>query len=163
MIIVDIGDFMAYNVGKKFEEKFKIDFLKVDGSTIDRLYDTMNGYKSISQISDFIGYIYPNIYYLECKSHKGASIPIQNITQYEKLKGKVGIPGVRVGVILWLYEKDKVLYVPVSTITELIQDGEKSIGIRHLSEYNIFEIPSVKKITYMDSDYSVLRQLKDGE
>lgn len=35
------------NYGKKFEEKFKGDFLKLDGSSLDRLYDVMNGYKAI--------------------------------------------------------------------------------------------------------------------
>jgi len=30
---------MAQNYGKAFEAKLKEDFLKVDGATIDRLYD----------------------------------------------------------------------------------------------------------------------------
>ena len=48
---------MSTNYGKAFEQKFKADFLKtVPNSTIDRLYDTMSGYKAISQISDYIGY-----------------------------------------------------------------------------------------------------------
>lgn len=154
---------MAKNYGKEFEQKFKEDFLKVDDSTVDRLYDTMNGYKSIKQISDFIGYIYPNIFYIECKSHRGASIPMGNITQYEKLKEKIGIKGVRTGVVLWLIDKDKVMYVPMSTIKQLKEQGEKSIGIRHLENYNIIEIPSVKKRVFMDSDYTILKTLKEGE
>lgn len=153
------------NRGKDFEAKFKKDFLaSIPNSTVDRLYDSMSGYISISNISDFIGYCYPNIFYLECKSHGGASIPIANITQYNKLKDKVGIPGVRVGVILWLVEKDKVFYVPVSTITKMIEDGKKSIGLKALEEgYNIKEIPSTKKRVFMDSDYSMLLNLEDGE
>lgn len=152
---------MAKNYGKKFEEKFKGDFLKLEGSSLDRLYDVMNGYKSIKQVSDFIGYVYPNIFYLECKSHKGASIPISNITQYENLKKKVGIPGVRSGVVLWLYEKDKVFYIPTKTITQLKAAGEKSIGLRHIDKYRMIPIPSVKKIVFMDSDYSVLLNLNE--
>ena len=154
---------MALNKGKQFEIKFKEDFLKIEGSSLDRLYDLMNGYKSMSQICDFIGYIYPNILYLECKSHKGACIPIENITQHEKMKKKIGIHGVRTGVILWLYEKDKVLYIPSATIEQLKKDGEKSIGLRHLEKYNIKEIPSIKRRVFMDSDYSILKQLEDGE
>jgi hypothetical protein len=154
---------VAKNYGKEFEQKFKEDFLKIENSSLDRLYDTMNGYKSISQISDFIGYIYPNIFYLECKSHRGASMPIANITQYEKLKGKIGIPGVRTGVILWLIDKDTVMYVPMSTIAKLKLDGEKSIGTRHIDKYNIKTIPSTKKRIFMDSDYSSLISLVDGE
>lgn len=155
---------MAGNYGKPFEQKFKKDFLKtMPNSTIDRLYDTMSGYKAISQISDFIGYSYPCIYYLECKSHKGASIPFDNITQYSKLLQKVGIPGVRCGVILWLIDKDVVYYIPVSTIQQMKKDGKKSVGVSAFGNYNIIEIPSVKKRVFMDSDYSVLLSLKDGE
>lgn len=154
---------MAKNYGKEFEQKFKEDFLKIENSTLDRLYDTMNGYKSISQVSDFIGFVKPNIFYLECKSHRGASIPMDNITQYDKLKKKVGIPGVRTGVVLWLIDKDTVMYVPMSTLTQLKDDGEKSVGIRHIGKYNIKLVPSVKKRVFMDSDYSVLLNLSDGE
>ncbi|MEE1301199.1 MAG: hypothetical protein UHD64_00325, partial [Bacteroidales bacterium] len=136
---------MAKNYGKEFEQKFKEDFLKIENSTIDRLYDVTTGYKSIKQVSDFIGYVYPNIFYIECKSHRGASIPMGNITQYDRLKEKVGIKGVRAGVVLWLVDKDIVMYVPMSTITQLKRDGEKSVGIRHLNDYNIITIPSTKK------------------
>lgn len=150
--------------GKSFEEKFKEDWKKsFPNGTLDRLYDTMNGYRSISNVSDFICYNYPNIYYIECKSHKGASIPFTNITQYVKIKQKEGIHGVRAGVVLWLYEKDMVLYIPISTITQMKKDGKKSVGIRSIKEgYNIIEIPSKKKRVYMESDYSCLADLEEG-
>jgi hypothetical protein len=154
---------MARDRGKAFEIKFKEDFQKLNESSIDRLYDVMSGYKAIKQVSDFIAYLYPNIFYIECKSHKGASIPIANITQYESLKTKVDIKGVRSGVVLWLYEKDKVFYIPTKTITKLIEDGEKSIGLRHLGKYRIIEIPSTKKRVFMDSDYSILHNLEEGD
>lgn len=156
---------MADNYGKNFELKFKRDFLKtMPNATIDRLYDSMSGYYAISNISDFIGYSYPHIFYLECKTHKGASIPIKNITQYDKLREKVGIHGVRAGVILWLYEKDTVLYIPISTIAQLKKDGKKSVGLKAIEEgYNIKVIPSTKKRVFMDSDYSCLKLLKEGE
>jgi hypothetical protein len=154
---------MAKNYGKPFEEQFKKDFLKLEGSSLDRLYDVMMGYKSIKQVSDYIGYVKPNIFYLECKTHSGASIPFDKITQYDSMVKKVGIPGVRSGVILWLYEKDKVFYVPIATITKLKKDGEKSVGMRHLGNYRIIEIPSVKKRVFMDSDYSVLKELNEND
>ena len=154
---------MSKDRGKAFEKKFMEDFRKIPESSIDRLYDVMSGYKAIKQVSDFIGYMYPNIYYLECKSHKGASIPLGNITQYDSLKTKVGIKGVRSGVVLWLYEKDKVFYIPTSTLTKLLNDGEKSVGLRHIDTYRILEIPSVKKRIFMDSDYSILQTLQEGD
>ena len=156
---------MAKNYGKEFEQKFKEDWLKSfpDGF-LCRLPDQMSGYKTTSKnLCDFIGFNLNTLYLIECKSCRGASIPMGNITQYDKLKEKIGIKGVRVGVVLWLVDKDKVLYIPMSTIKQLKENGEKSIGIRHLTEYNIKEIPSVKKRVFMDSDYSILLNLKDGE
>ena len=97
------------NYGKKFEERFKLDWTNsIEDSCIIRLYDNTSGYLSISNISDFICYKQPNIFFIECKSHKGASIPFDDISQYNKLIQVAGIPGVRAGIVLWLYEKDKV-------------------------------------------------------
>ncbi len=47
----------------------------------------------------------------------------------------------------------------------MIKDGKKSIGIKMLTDksYNIIEIPSEKKRIYLDSDYTILMSLKDGE
>ena len=154
---------MPINRGKQFELKFKEDFSKLQDNSIDRLYDVMNGYKNIKQVADFIGYLYPNIFYLEIKSHAGASIPFANITQYDNLNKKVGIKGVRSGIVLWLYDKDKVYYIPTSTITQMKNDGEKSVGIRHINKYRMIEIPSIKKRVFMDSDYSILKTLNEGE
>lgn len=152
--------------GKQFEEKFKLDWMKsFPNGFIHREVDQMSGYKiTSSNICDFIAYSNPNLFLMECKTHKGASLPLANITQYDKLKEKVGIPGVRAGVILWLYEKDIVMYIPISTITKLKNDGKKSVGLKAIEEgYNIKVIPSKKKRIFMDSDYSCLLELKDGE
>ena len=151
--------------GKQFEERFKIDFLSsVKDSVVDRLYDSVSGYKSIKNVCDFLCYKCPNIFYMELKTHKGASVPFENITQYDKLISKVGIKGVRVGVVLWLYEKDIVMYIPVSTITQMKKDGKKSVGLKAIEEgYNIKIIPSEKLRVFMKSDYSCLCDLKDGE
>lgn len=152
------------STGKKFEERFKYDWIKSfpDGDIV-RLYDPTAGYISISNLCDFIGYNYPNIFYLECKSHKGASLPFTNITQYDKMKMKIGINGIRAGVVLWLYEKDRVFYIPISTIKQMKEDGKKSVGLKAIEEgYNIIEIPSKKLRTYMESDYSVLSNLEEG-
>lgn len=156
---------MGLNRGKQFEKKFANDFLKIENSSLDRLYDVTSGYKSISQISDFIGYIYPNIFYLECKTHKGNTFPLANLTQYEKLLPKVGIKGVRVGMILWMIEHDVIVYIPISSIKKMKEDRKKSFNIKMLKEntYRIIEIPSVKKRVFLDADYSVLKNLKEGE
>jgi penicillin-binding protein-related factor A (putative recombinase) len=156
---------MPTNYGKAWEQKIKQDFVEVDGATIDRLYDSVSGYKSISNISDFIGYIHPNIFYLEAKSCKGNTFPLAKLTQYDKLLCKVGVPGVRAGVLLWFIEHEKVLYVPISTFTKLREDGKKSVNIKMIDDdtYNIKVVPSEKRRVFLDCDYSFLRDLKDGE
>jgi len=128
----------------------------------------MSGFKTTSQNpSDFICYVYPNFYLCEIKTHKGASIPFEAIPQYERLQKYVGKKGCFCGVVLWLYEKDiDVLYIPISTIAKMKKDGEKSVGIRHLDDdrYTIYKCPTIKKKpVFLDTDYSVLMNLKDGE
>lgn len=156
---------MPTNYGKAWEQKIREDFLKVENSTIDRLFDSVSGYKSVSNISDFIGYIYPNIFYLEAKSCKGNTFPLTRLTQYEKLKSKVGVPGVRSGVLLWFIEHDIVLYVPISTITSLLKDNKKSVNVKMASDgsYNVKIVPSTKRRIFLDCDYSFLKELVDGE
>lgn len=157
---------MKKNYGKSFEHDFKRDFLAtVPESTIDRLYDTVNGYESISNISDFIGYSFPNIYYLECKTHRENTFPFSKLTQYDDLAKKVGIRGVRAGVVIWFVDHDRIVYVPISTITKMKKNGDKSVNIRTLGEsgYDFREIPVVKKVVYLNADYSCLRTLRDGE
>ena len=151
--------------GKQFETKFKEDWFKsFPNSFLYRLPDQVSGYKNTSKnICDFIGFASGTLYLIECKSHKGASLPLSCISQFDSLKSKIGIPGVRSGVILWLIEKDKVLYIPTSTLVTLKEEGEKSVGLRHIDKYNILNIPSMKKRVFMDSDYSVLQILKEGE
>lgn len=155
---------MSANIGKNFEERFKLDWEKCfPDSFILRLPDQMSGYKSSSNLCDFICFNKNILYLIECKAHKGASLPFTNITQYDKIKMKVGIPGIRAGVVLWLYEKDKVFYIPISTIMKMKEDGEKSVGLRSLSKYDIIEIPSKKLRTYMESNYSILSKLEEGK
>jgi penicillin-binding protein-related factor A (putative recombinase) len=157
---------MPNNRGKAFEAKFKTDFQKsFPEGTIDRIYDVTSGHKTVSNICDFLGYNYPNIFYLECKSHLGNTFPLANLTQYDKLKDKVDIKGVRVGVILWMIDHDTVMYVPLSTITKMKEDGKKSVNIKMLADntYRIIQIPSEKKRVFLDSNYSVLASLNDGE
>lgn len=155
---------MANNYGKKFEAKFKEDFSKLQDVSIDRIYDVTSGYAHISNVCDFICYHYPNIFYIECKSHEGNTFPFSKLTQYDKLKDKVRIKGVRTGVVLWMIDHSIVVYLPISTVTQMMSDGKKSFNIKMLQDktYNIIEIPSEKKRVFLDSDYSVLLNLDEG-
>lgn len=91
---------MSENYGKAFEAKLKEDFKKIPGADLTRIYDVTMGFKSISNISDFIAYMYPFMFYLEAKSTLGNTFNLKKLTQADKLKEKQGIPGVNAGVII---------------------------------------------------------------
>lgn len=159
---------MAQNKGKTWEEKFKQDWKKTfPGTFIFRLKDQMTGYKETSgNPCDFLCYPGENkLFMVECKEHKGASIPFTAIPQYDRLLEYKDCKNTFPGVMLWLSEKDKVMWISITEMEKMIKDGKKSIGIKMLTDksYNIIEIPSEKKRVYLDSDYTVLMNLKDGE
>lgn len=150
------------NYGKKFEQVFKSDWKKSfpDGF-IYRLNDQLSGYKVTSaNVCDFICYNYPYLYLIECKSHKGASVPFEKITQYERMLQYSSIKGVIAGVVLWLYEKDiEPLFIPIRTLTKMKTDGKKSVGLKAIEEgYEIIKLPSIKKRVFYETDYTILEK-----
>ena len=150
---------MAYNVGKQFEERFSKNWKEsFPNSFVYRLHDQLSGYKVVSRNPcDFICFEHGRLHLIECKSHKGASMPFTNLRQYDEMIKYAGIENVFIGVVLWLMEKDVVIYIPLQTITQMMQDGKKSVGMQSIKDgYNILEIPSKKLRTFMQSDYSVL-------
>lgn len=156
---------MALSRGKQFENKLKADFSKIPGSHIERIYDNVSGYKSIRGRSDFIGYIFPNMFFIECKSHKGNTFPFSELRQYDDLLEVSGIHGIRCGVVLWMIDHDLVVYLPISTVKQMKGNNKKSFNVKDLAndDYRIINIPSKKKRIFMDSDYRILTELEDGE
>jgi hypothetical protein len=67
-----------------------------------RLKDNMNGYKETSgNPCDFLCFPGENkLFMIECKEHKGASIPFTAIPQYDRLLEYKDCPGVYPGVML---------------------------------------------------------------
>lgn len=67
-----------------------------------------------------------------------------------------------------MIDHEKIVYLPTSTVTQMMADGKKSFNIKMLNEklYNIIEIPAVKKRSnsiFLTADYSILTALQDGE
>lgn len=153
---------MATTLAKAFEAKVKEDWQKMENAVIDRLYDPTAGFHGIANICDFIGYKYPFIAYLEVKTVKGNTFPFTNLTQYDALTTKIDTPGAIAGVIIWFYEKGQILFAPIEEIEKMKDDGLKSINCKdfiddkYVNKYDLIKIPSIKKRTYYDSDYSVL-------
>ena len=65
--------------------------------------------------------------------------------------------------MIWFQDHNAVVYVPISAIDKMKQDGKKSVNMRKIAEepYDYVLIPSVQKRVFMDSDYSVLLDLPD--
>ena len=61
-----------------------------------------------------------------------------------------------IGVVIWFIDHDRVIFVPLDTVTKMKQDGCKSVNINKLDGYDYKEIPSSKKRVLMESDYSIL-------
>lgn len=126
----------------------------------------MSGFKVTSRNPcDFIAFYGGILYLIELKSHLGNTFPLANLTQYDKLAHYAGKPGVRAGMVIWFIDHDKVAYVPAREIGKMMADGKKSVNVKMLSEksYDILEVPSSKKRVFMDSDYSVMKDLGEGE
>lgn len=77
----------------------------------------------------------------------------------------IGIPGVANGVILWMIDHNRVLYIPIETFVKLKEDGKKSYNIKMLGDptYPAYEIPSKKLVKFMESDYSILEEIMNGK
>lgn len=154
-------------LGKQFEQVFKENWIKsFPYGFITRINDQMSGYKNTSRnICDFICFNNGLLFLIECKTIKGNTFPLSNLTQYSKLVKKVGIKGVRAGVIIWFYEhENKILYIPISTFTKIKEEGLKSFNVKMIGNeaYPSVVIPSVKKKVFYDSDYSVLLNTPEG-
>lgn len=154
---------MAVNRGKQWEAKLKEDFSKLSGAYIYRVPDNMSGYKGITGISDFIGYKYPKIFFIEAKTVLGNTFPLTNFTQFDKMTAIPSEKGIHKGVMIWFQDHSAVLYVPLSTIAKMKSDGKKSVNIKKIDEegYDYVRIPSVQKRVFLDSDYTVLLDLPD--
>ncbi len=156
---------MAVNRGKQFEGKVKEDLERLPDISLERLPDQMSGYRGSKNVCDYLMYRYPYFYYLECKTTNENTFPLAALSQYDELLARKGRRGVRSGVILWFVKHDKVVYVPIATFQRIKEAGLKSVNIKMLNsdEYKIIVIPSVKKRVFMDSDYSILSQLQEGD
>ena len=151
------------NKGKPFEDAVKKSFLRVDGVSIDRLKDASitrrnNGelkkLKGADNPSDFIVYKYPHEIYVECKSHKGNTLPFSCIRE-EQIYGmfeKAKIYGVKAGVIVWYIDHDMTAWFPIDHIVKLKEEGVKSIHYSECLADEAILIKGKKKRVYFDYD-----------
>ena len=162
----------SQDIGKKFEARFAQDWKRCfPGTLIYRLPDQQSGYAGggSSNPCDFMCYPGSCVLMVECKAHKGISIPFTAIRQYEKMLDYKGTYKTHPGVVVWFYEKDVVIWVSIEEMEKMVNDGEKSIGLRMIDEkkpykksYNITTLPSKKLRTFMETDYNYLVEVLNG-
>ena len=148
------------NRGKQFEKVFEKDWKKSFPKTfIFRLKDDVSKKKgSAKNPCDFICHPDEHIYMIETKAHYENRFPFSDFSQYETLLTYKDCKLTKIGLVVWFIDYDKVLYFPLKTITEMLQNGLKSINLKYLNhdEYEYVEIPSTKKRVFLESDYSIL-------
>jgi len=153
---------MAEDSGKLWESEFRkawtVSFPKPIG-WVYRLPDQMSGYRDTSgNPSDFFAHAYGLLFLVECKTHKGASIPFSAIPQYPRLLEHKGYNDIIPGILIWFSEKDIVIWVDINEAEKMYNNGEKSIGLRMLNDdqYKILILPSEIKRKYPKVDYNYL-------
>ena len=146
------------NKGKIFEDVIKKSFEKAQGVSIDRLRDAPKKMKNVDNPSDFIVYKYPYEIYVECKSHKGNTLPFSCIRE-EQIRGmyeKSKIHGVKAGVICWFIDHDITVWFPIEAVMNHILADQKSFNVKKLEIYKFagecIVIEGKKKRVYFDYD-----------
>lgn len=151
------------NRGKDFEGEVRNSIEKVDGVYILRLYDPQGGYLSVANPCDFIAYKKPTMYMLECKSHKGNTLPIYSNdpkkkygvftnTQWEGMLN-ASEKGIVAGAIVWWIDRDVTKFIPIDVLQHYRDMGMKSI--RYDDPFSaIFPIKGTKKRIYFDYDFT---------
>ena len=145
------------SLGKKFEKRFETDWVRCfPTSYLKRLYDQVSGYKTVSRNEcDYISYVNGKLYLIELKTVKGNTFPFSNLRQYDLLLKQAGKEGIVPCVIIWFYDRDTVLFVPVTVCRDMISEGKKSIRFDDFAKNeSIISIPSTKIRTFMESDYT---------
>jgi Holliday junction resolvase len=159
------------DIGKQFEARWLTDWKRCfPRAFVFRLHDQMTGYKETSQNPcDFLAFEGRCVLMVECKAHKGASINFNDIRQYDKMLDFKGLYKTFPGVVVWFYEKDIVIWVSIEEMEKMVNDGEKSIGLRMIDKkkpykksYIIHELPSKKLRTFMETDYNYLVEVLNG-
>lgn len=165
------------NYGKRFESDFQSSVIKA--MDVTRLKDAPSSFNknctvckhnrirfTPKNICDFICYSYPNIFYIELKSHKGKSIPFAAIcknpkdTRLFEMVEKEENKGVYSFVIFnWRDIENKTYVVPAESVNEYIKySPRKSIPYAWTFENGVRLDHKLKRIRY---SYDIKKWLEE--
>lgn len=155
---------MAYNLGKKFEDKVKRDWaLSLPGRTLIRLADQQSRYKGqSSNVSDYIGHAFNKMWLIECKETKENTFNFAKLTQYDRLLEHKDEENTLPGVLLWFSKHNVIIWVNIGVIEQMKLDGKKSINIKDVENqtYKLYVIPTKKLITFLRCDFTYFENIE---
>lgn len=125
---------MADNLGKDWEDIVE-EWLQQNNICYDRIPDQMSGRKGSKNVCDYDAYIYPHIYYIECKECASPRFNmLQNIDEYQwiRMLEKDLIPGVRAGYVIWMSGEQRAFWVSPLTLDLYYSAGKKSVTVEDL-------------------------------
>jgi hypothetical protein len=133
---------MKASRGKDFEKEVKTQIEKLSKFSIDRIPDQMTGYAMTStNISDFIIFRRPYLFYVECKAVRGNNLNYkQHLTenQYNGMLEKSKIDGIFCGVLIWFIDHGTTMFVPIEYIKIA-----KSLNIKSFNIKNWYDFDSI--------------------
>lgn len=149
------------NIGKQFEDAVRKSFEKVPDVSIDRLRDAPKKLKGVDNPSDFIVYKKPHELYVECKSHRGNTLPFSCIRkeQLDGMSEKWLKSGVIAGFMIWFIDHDLTVWVSIDMIKTMMWFGYKSLNIQDLEKIPHLVVPGKKKRVYFE--YNMEQFLED--
>lgn len=130
---------MAENLGKEWEgivEKW----LKQHNICFDRIPDQVSHLKGSRNVCDYNAYVYPHVYYLECKECASSSFNmLQNISEHQwtKMLEKDSFPGVRAGYVIWFSGEQRAFWVSPYALELSFSTGKKSVTADDLNRIGI--------------------------
>lgn len=138
------------NYAKRQETAIRDGCKRAPDVICERLFDTMGGRMNLKQPSDFIGYRFPNIFYLEAKTTAGDQLPMANISehQWKSLGERSKITGCISGIIVEFRlseDEIKVFFVDIYDLKKIRhREGKKYLNVEEASQIGV-EIETKKK------------------
>ena len=141
------------SLAKNFEHNIA-EQLKNIGVFVYRLSDLVNKF-GVSNPCDYFAYKHPNMYLLEMKTTAGSSLPLKNISdfQYNSMLESSKIKGMKPYFIIWYYDRDVTIAVPIEVIKDIKETNKKSIRYDY-NDKRIIKISGEKKKIYFEYDWS---------
>lgn len=139
---------MSENLGKLWEDMVK-EWLISNNICHDRIPDQESGKKNSKNVCDFVAYVFPHIYYIECKESTADLFDMKhNISEYQwiHMLEKDRFRGVRAGYVIWMSKFNKAYWVSPFALNLYYTAGKKSISIDDLYNAGI-ELTLFKKRT----------------